>query len=173
VELPNRSYGLFEGALAGVTSIDVAHRRIGQPPNLWWPSDRSWIVASEIDLPWTYVGGSTALIERILAEPRLESLGAEPDDSCVPIFSGWLGELIENATNELLDNDSASLALSLGTVELSWRRMGLRRKGVLLTSTVGPNGTSTSEQPIRSDDMAYRRLVIYSQIRRGVLGLIS
>src|SRR5436305_1319221 len=44
-------------------------------PNLWWPDDRSWCVATEIDLPWTYVGGSKALIEDVLADERL---GAKP-----------------------------------------------------------------------------------------------
>jgi hypothetical protein len=172
VELPNRSYGLFEGALTGVTSIDIAHRRNGQPPNLWWPSDRSWIVVSEIDLPWTYVGGSTALIERVLADARLESLAVEPGDSYALVFTGWLGELVDNACNELLENDSATLELSLGTVQMSWRRLGARRKGTLVTSSIGPNGTSSTETPLRTGDAAHRRLVTYLRVRGGVLGLI-
>jgi hypothetical protein len=45
-------------------------------PNLWWPDDRSWCVASEIDFPYTYVGGSSKLIEEILAHPLLEALPA-------------------------------------------------------------------------------------------------
>lgn len=44
-------------------------------PNLWWPADQAWCVATEIDLPWTYVGGSEALIAGVLADPRL---GAKP-----------------------------------------------------------------------------------------------
>jgi hypothetical protein len=172
VELPNRSYGLFEGALAGAVSIAIAHRRVGQPPNLWWPSDRSWIVASEIDLPWTYVGGSRTLIDRVLADPRLESLAVEPDDSYVLTVSGWLGELVDHATNELLETDAATLVLSLGTVQMSWRRLGLRRKGTLLISTEGPNGTSSSETPLRTDDVAHRRLVTYLRVRGGVLALV-
>ncbi|HZQ50188.1 MAG TPA: hypothetical protein VFB69_07765 [Candidatus Dormibacteraeota bacterium] len=44
-------------------------------PNLWWPDDQAWCVATEIDLPWTYVGGSKALIEDVLAADRL---GAKP-----------------------------------------------------------------------------------------------
>ena len=45
-------------------------------PNLWWPDDRAWCVASEIDFPYTYVGGSNQLIEEILADPLLEALAA-------------------------------------------------------------------------------------------------
>ena len=29
-------------------------------PNLWWPADRAWRVASDIDLPSTYLGGTRA-----------------------------------------------------------------------------------------------------------------
>ena len=172
VELPNRSYGLFEGALNGVTSIDIAHRRSSQPPNLWWPNDRSWIVASEIDLPWTYVGGSKALIESVLADPNLESETVEPGDSYALVVTGWLGELVDNATIELLESDSATLELSLGTVQMSWRRLGSRRKGTLVTSSVGPNGTSSTETPFRTRDAAHRRLVTYLRVRGAVLGLI-
>ncbi len=173
VELPNRSYGLFEGALSGVTSIDVPFRRNGQPPNLWWPSDRTWIVASGIDLQWTYVGGSKALIDMVLAEARLESLRVEPGDSYLLNLSGWLAKLVDNATNEVLENESATLELSLGTVQMSWRRLGLRSKGTFLTTTLGPNGTSSSETPLRTRDADYRRLVIYGNVRSAVLGLIG
>jgi hypothetical protein len=51
-----------------------------QSPNLWWPDDRSWVVATEIDYAWTYVGGSRALVERILGAPRLEALPATLTD---------------------------------------------------------------------------------------------
>ncbi len=37
-----------------------------QTPNLWWPEDRAWFVATEIDLAWTYVGGREALIEQLV-----------------------------------------------------------------------------------------------------------
>jgi hypothetical protein len=49
-------------------------------PNLWWPEDRSWFVATEIDFGWTYVAGRRALIERVLGHPALEALPALPSD---------------------------------------------------------------------------------------------
>ena len=52
-----------------------------QTPNLWWHGDHTWCVASEIDLTATYVGGPRALIDRILADERLEALPAEPGDA--------------------------------------------------------------------------------------------
>jgi hypothetical protein len=37
-------------------------------------------VATEIDLAWTYVGGSAALIADLLADQRLEAWPAESSD---------------------------------------------------------------------------------------------
>lgn len=65
---PAREYLLYLGRLD-----QVAGWMDG--PNLWWPADRTWCVASEIDLPWTYVGGSHQLIETVLADSEL---GARP-----------------------------------------------------------------------------------------------
>jgi hypothetical protein len=64
---PQRSYLLFTGSVS-----KAAGWRDG--PNLWWPDDRAWCVASEIDFPYTYVGGSKELIEVILKHRALEAL---------------------------------------------------------------------------------------------------
>lgn len=53
---------------------------VPQSPNLFWPADLAWCVATEIDLPYTYVGGSAALVEDVLAHPALEAWPAEPSD---------------------------------------------------------------------------------------------
>jgi hypothetical protein len=54
---------------------------VPQSPNLLWPVDPSWCVATEIDFDSTLVGGSARLIEAVLADPRLEALPVRPDDS--------------------------------------------------------------------------------------------
>jgi len=41
-------------------------------PNPWWPDDRAWFVASEIDLVSMYVGGSAAAIAELLHDRLLE-----------------------------------------------------------------------------------------------------
>jgi len=51
-----------------------------QSPNLWWPDDRAWFVATEIDYAWTYIGGSTDLIDELMADERLEVLPARLTD---------------------------------------------------------------------------------------------
>lgn len=50
-------------------------------PNLIWPADRAWCVASEVDFDSTLVGGSVELIEAIVNAPDLEAWQVEPDDS--------------------------------------------------------------------------------------------
>jgi hypothetical protein len=72
VRLPGRNYLLFKGSIAQAHGWEDG-------PNLWWPEDRVWCVASEIDFPYSYVGGSTELIEEILRHPDLEALPATVD----------------------------------------------------------------------------------------------
>jgi hypothetical protein len=53
----------------------------GQAPNLIWPEDRAWFVATEYDFDSTLVGGSRELIDAILASPHLEAWEVDPDVS--------------------------------------------------------------------------------------------
>lgn len=48
-------------------------------PNLWWPEDRAWCVATEVDFCWTYVAGTRSSIDAVLADEGLEALEAHPD----------------------------------------------------------------------------------------------
>ena len=50
-------------------------------PNLIWPADQSWLVVSEVDFDSTLVGGSAALIEAIVASPKLEAWQVDPTTS--------------------------------------------------------------------------------------------
>ena len=69
----SRAYYIFRGPLDGVLSF-YEWSFIHRSPNLWWPEDRAWCVATEIDFNSTFVGGSAACIERVLAHPELEAL---------------------------------------------------------------------------------------------------
>jgi hypothetical protein len=74
VRLPARNYLLYSGPIDRV--VDSA-TGLDQSPNLWWPDDRAWFVATEIDYAWTYVAGSRRAIDRVLGDDRLEALAAE------------------------------------------------------------------------------------------------
>jgi hypothetical protein len=73
VRLPHREYLLFRGPIDKAQGWEDG-------PNLWWPDDRSWCIASEIDLPYSYVGGSQELVDAILEYPAIEALPATLSD---------------------------------------------------------------------------------------------
>jgi hypothetical protein len=60
---------------------DPAGLRSREAPNLIWPADHSWLVASEVDFDSTLVGGNATLIEAIVKSPELEAWQVEPTDS--------------------------------------------------------------------------------------------
>lgn len=89
LELPGREYWTFACTLA---TADAPGRydqwrpgdRAGwQSPQLLWPQDRSWCVATEVDYDSTLVGGSRRLVERVLADARLEAFEVDPADDVV------------------------------------------------------------------------------------------
>jgi len=65
--------------LSAVEQIELCSGR--DAPNLIWPADRSWLVASEVDFDSTLVGGSAELIQAIVDSPKLEAWKVEPTDS--------------------------------------------------------------------------------------------
>jgi hypothetical protein len=69
---PNRGQFLLRGPLVGVLSSVAAsgHRR--STSGLWWPADRAWLVATEIDHEWTFVADQPSLIDQLHADPWLE-----------------------------------------------------------------------------------------------------
>lgn len=83
MKLPGRAYHLFQGPLAAMgdlvrldgTDWDT------QSPALFWPADRSWCVATEIDFDSTLVGASAAAVADVLATGGLEALPVGPDAS--------------------------------------------------------------------------------------------
>lgn len=90
--LPHRVYYLFTGPLDDAAKIGTWVTRdwfVPRSPNIFWPSDRSWCVASEIDFDSTIVGGPTDLIAEVLQRDDLEAWPVGPDDSLA-----WDGDTI-------------------------------------------------------------------------------
>lgn len=79
VQRPHRNYLLYCGGIddIGGRGIPEHHR---EPPEYWFPEDKSWCVATDMDLFWTYIGGSRACIDAILNSPDLETVPAELND---------------------------------------------------------------------------------------------
>lgn len=83
VTLPHRNYLLFNGPLdaAGELGSTTPWGSFApQSPNLFWPQDHSWCVATEIDLFCTLVAGSENLAETLLADTRFEAWRVFPGD---------------------------------------------------------------------------------------------
>lgn len=78
-----RDYRILTGRLAAATEIPerLDADFLAITPNMIWPADRAWYVASEIDFDSTLVGGSAGLIDAILAAPEFEAFAVGPDDS--------------------------------------------------------------------------------------------
>lgn len=83
VELPHRSYFLFNGPLHATGELgwtDPWGNFDPQSPNLFWPRDHAWCVATEIDLFCTLVAGSENLAETLLTDSRFEAWRVFPGD---------------------------------------------------------------------------------------------
>lgn len=75
-----RNYALTY-SLDPLVNLDLGfsvHSKHTCSPQLLWPDDRSWIVATEIDLTSTYVAGSNHLAEDLLSDDCIEALRVEP-----------------------------------------------------------------------------------------------
>ncbi len=76
---------MFAGPLADAGQWGAADLVPGTPrrissPNLMWPSDHAWFVATEIDQPWTGIGGSAALLHELLGTDGLDVEPTELSD---------------------------------------------------------------------------------------------
>ncbi|WP_456823505.1 hypothetical protein [Cellulomonas sp. P5_E12] len=97
LELPHRAYVLFRGATVdlealadGRATADVDPFRPGwRTPNLLWPDDHDWCLATEVDLDSTVVGGSRYLVDDLLVAPDLEVVEVAETDSL-----GWFDDEI-------------------------------------------------------------------------------
>ena len=74
-----RDYLLYSGPLSSISSFFVGFWH--DSPNLWWPADQEWCVATDIDLDSTYLGGTDACMEALRNHPLFEVLPIDRDDS--------------------------------------------------------------------------------------------
>ncbi len=90
-DLPHRRYFLLSGPIEAVLeSVEEPPARVVQlglpwphyqSASIWWPNDRAWCVATEIDFQSTYVGASRACINAMVEDDRLEVYEVQPSDA--------------------------------------------------------------------------------------------
>lgn len=71
----DREYQLLGGPLTDALdwrSLGLEGEWGGAVPHLIWPYDREWFVAADVDPDWIGVGGSTTLIDELVADARLD-----------------------------------------------------------------------------------------------------
>jgi hypothetical protein len=172
VHLPERDYLLYTGPVEAVGAVAPVAGSY-QTANLWWPSDRAWCVASEIDLAWTYVGGPAGLIERLLADGRLEVLPAGPDDPLTRT-EDWVTAWAAEATARLLSTGEAVITTSRGTVEARLERSRRHGRAALRTWSRGDSGTTRSAGGTlsHSDGDGQRDEIIWS-LRWALIDLVE
>ena len=170
-ELPYRDYLLYEGVLDGATCFAGVGEWF-QSPNLWGPEDHSWCVASEIDLPWTYVAGPKDLIDTLLGDGRIEALATAPDDSTGMELAHWLVQRVVTASDEVVRNGAATLELAAGTVIVDLQRIN-RTRSTLTWRAVRRGGSASSTTPIDHRHRDSMLDEVRNAISHAVLALIQ
>jgi hypothetical protein len=171
VQLPGRNYALYVGPVAALPSLTDAQD--DHSPNLWWPDDRAWCVATEIDLAWTYVGGSAALISDVLADPNLEAQPASPDDIHQRRPPQWLAPAVENAATELLDSGASTVHTWRGTVHAQLNRPRGKIDGDLRIQREPSNGfPGSSWSRIMERDPARLRRNVTAALTSALIELL-
>ena len=85
VVVPNRAYFLFHGPLATIGDWGAAEWWPGQSglpmpdPAFVWPADRAWCVANDVDPHWAGIGATRGVVDKLIADPRLDVVAAEAD----------------------------------------------------------------------------------------------
>ncbi|HEY3765146.1 MAG TPA: hypothetical protein VGL44_08300 [Gaiellales bacterium] len=88
VRLPHRDHYLLTGPLARMGTAVRLEGGFERAPSLWWPADRAWFVATEIDGYSTYVGGSAACIGAVLTCPGVEAIAVSAETPLDPWIHG-------------------------------------------------------------------------------------
>ena len=79
--VPHRRYWLLRATLRdlvdNIPSWRGTHLVDGLPAFVW-PEDRAWCVARDVDPHWAGIGGTAALVSRLVTDPRLDVVPADP-----------------------------------------------------------------------------------------------
>ncbi len=174
VRLPYRDCYLYRGPLESALVGNP-----GEAPDhsacLWWPDDHAWCVASDVDLSWTYVGGSHALVEALVCDPTLEVLEVEPHVPVTRLGSEpWIERWVSDAVEALSREEDAVISTPAGTVVAWLEPHHLPGRAWLRThhlSASGQRGSGGSN--INVSDKAKMRDQLDFYVRWAVVGLVG
>ncbi|MFI7543339.1 hypothetical protein [Actinoplanes sp. NPDC049599] len=79
VVIPHREYWLFQGPLTGLGTAGSARAGLeDEQPAFVWPADHAWCFAHDVDPHWAGIGGPAQLIDRLITDPELDAVRADP-----------------------------------------------------------------------------------------------
>lgn len=118
VRLPFRDY-LFD---TGPVETGLVLPEVRELADIWWPEDQSWFVYGDVDLRWTYVGGSESLVHELVESSELEALWVDPEGPArlSRVIPEWLSARIETAVEDLMSSGNATLATSRFALQLDF-----------------------------------------------------
>jgi hypothetical protein len=74
--VPGREYILFAGPIEAAADNPSGFR--SRSASIWWPDDRAWCVATEVDLKTTYIGCPEECRDDLLTRPEIEAFEIDP-----------------------------------------------------------------------------------------------
>ncbi|WP_432542599.1 hypothetical protein [Kineococcus sp. SYSU DK002] len=89
IEVPNRGYSLFRGAVPDFGDGREWSRVFNPPPYPWragpdpaftWPRDRAWCLTKDVDPHYATIGASRAAVRELLDHPDLDVVPLEPGE---------------------------------------------------------------------------------------------
>ena len=166
-----RDYLLYSGAPDdALVFVNIEN----QSPNLWWPEDRSWCVATEIDLHYTYIGAPRDLIHRLLAHPVLEAQEVPAEQSFHLRSPDWVRQLAADTVDELMNDRQVTLDLWPGTVQARLRHSswGGARRWTIEVETTTADGHGLSRQPLSARHLEAARDELTEDLAGGIVDLV-
>jgi hypothetical protein len=88
LQLGGTEFWLIRGPIE-LAAANLAAEPSEQSAGIWWPADRAWLVATDIDLVTTYVGGSAACVAALVAHPGLEAAEVQVSQG-----TGWTADTV-------------------------------------------------------------------------------
>jgi hypothetical protein len=84
VRTPDRAYHLLTGPVSAAAALPASVS--WRCASLWWPEDRAWLVATEIDGYLTYVGASRSATQAVLDDSALDAVPVLPSTPLDPSY---------------------------------------------------------------------------------------
>ena len=87
INMPGRTMLLLRGLLTDAATVSMTSAPFEQSPSLWWPGDRAWCIATDVDHLNTYIAAGQACVQAMLDEPSLETWPVDYTDR-IDVTSG-------------------------------------------------------------------------------------